>query len=187
MPAARPRTSGFDRRSVLWALLGGALAHIGGVPSAEGRKLGIQFPVGPQDLDTAARTVWGESRGEDFNGKVAVAWVIRNRAERAMRFRKIAGKPHALFGDGSVRSACLRPRQFSCWNSDDVNACKVTGKDLPGLEECLRAVVLVMSGAITDPTHAAVHYCVRSLRPAWARGKTPCAIIGGHAFYNTVQ
>ena len=32
-------------------------------------------------LDLLARTVWGEARGECFRGKLAVAWVARNRAE----------------------------------------------------------------------------------------------------------
>ena len=32
------------------------------------------------DMDVAARTVYGEARGEPDEGKIAVAWVIRTRA-----------------------------------------------------------------------------------------------------------
>ena len=36
--------------------------------------------ISAQDLDTAARTVYGEARGESFEGKVAVAHSIINRS-----------------------------------------------------------------------------------------------------------
>jgi len=32
-------------------------------------------------LDTMARTVWGEARGEGERGMEAIAWVIKNRAK----------------------------------------------------------------------------------------------------------
>lgn len=32
-----------------------------------------------KDRDSLARTLWGESRGEGFEGQIAVAWTIRNR------------------------------------------------------------------------------------------------------------
>ena len=33
------------------------------------------------DLDFLARTLWGEARGEDDQGKYAVAWIIMNRVD----------------------------------------------------------------------------------------------------------
>ena len=31
------------------------------------------------DMETFARTIWGEARGESEEGQAAVAWVMRNR------------------------------------------------------------------------------------------------------------
>ena len=34
-----------------------------------------------EDIKIMAKTMWGEARGESEEGKIGVAWVIRNRAE----------------------------------------------------------------------------------------------------------
>ena len=54
-------------------------------------------------LRAMAATVWGEARGEPFEGKVAVAWVIINRSR----------KP-GWWGE-DIRSVCSARWQFSCW------------------------------------------------------------------------
>src|SRR5687768_8768998 len=56
-----------------------------------------------EDILIGARTVFGEARGEPYEGQKAVAHVILNRAAK----------------EGSVAAACLRPKQFSCWNVGD--------------------------------------------------------------------
>lgn len=61
------------------------------------------------DIDILARTIYGEARGEPWEGKIAVAWVVRNRAERG-----------GWWGD-TIREVCLKPWQFSCWNETDPN------------------------------------------------------------------
>jgi N-acetylmuramoyl-L-alanine amidase len=189
MPAHLPLSVGFGRRAALAVLAGCAFSFGVGamVRPAESRMTRTQYAVGPNDLDVCAKTVWGESRGEDFLGKVAVAWVIRNRAERAIRFRAISGKNHALFGDGSVTSACKRPNQFSCWNSGDPNACHLEKAPTKAdFAECMKAVVLVMAGEIDDPTKGCCHYCVKTLHPHWAKGRKPFVVIGQHAFYANI-
>jgi spore germination cell wall hydrolase CwlJ-like protein len=35
-----------------------------------------------RDRDILARTLYGEARGESFAGQIAVAWTIRNHAQR---------------------------------------------------------------------------------------------------------
>ncbi len=127
----------------------------------------------PHDLDVAARTVWGEARNQSAMGKVAVASVIRNRAA-APRW----------WGRG-VAGVCQKRAQFSCWLPDDPNCAKCHAVDHsdPVFVECLRIMRGVLTGKMPDPTNGADHYHTRTISPAWAEGKTPCATIGAHVFY----
>ena len=132
---------------------------------------------GIRDLDVAARTLWGEARGEPDEGKAAVAWVIRNRAAKT-------GK--------RLAEICLAPWQFSCWNPADPNAgpaAALTCGDplyLQGLEIVCR---VMRRPDDVDPTHGARHYFRDDLAPwpEWARGHTPCAHVGRHLFFNDVK
>ena len=133
------------------------------------------------DLEIAARTVWGEARGEPRAAREAVAWVIRNRVE-------------AEFGqfknDISAADACLRPWQFSCWNENDPNRVRLQEARWTdaGLLGCLAAVATAFSATKdNDPTQGAKHYHAEGINPGWAKGKVPSARIGRHVFYNTVE
>lgn len=137
------------------------------------------------DIDILARTLWGEARGEGFDGRVAVAWVIVNRVK--------AGR----FGD-TISEVCLRPKQFSCWNEGDPNRekmLKLTPDDAV-FAECIGIAGLVyaafkgrggaLPSVLKDATLNSTHYCVSSLEPYWARGHVPVCNIGNHKFYNSV-
>lgn len=128
-----------------------------------------------EELDIAARTVYGEARGEPFAGKLAVAWVIRNRVNRKR------------FGSGVI-GVCLKKYQFSCWLPDDPNSKILKSKTPKGAAwgDCKTAVVQAFSDTVEDPTHGATHYCVLSMTPKWAIGKTPSATIGGHKFFANI-
>lgn len=131
-----------------------------------------------EDLMIAARTVWGEARGEPYDGKLAVACVMVN------RWRRVDGQ---FARDDTLASACLRHLQFSAWNAGDPNfaALQRVQVDDQVFRECLRAV-LVAVDAVADPTVGAVHYHAKGVLPDWARGHRPSATIGGHLFYNDV-
>lgn len=45
------------------------------------KALSNRIDLSERDLSIAALTIYGEARGEPYAGKVAVAWVIRNRTE----------------------------------------------------------------------------------------------------------
>lgn len=127
-----------------------------------------------EDIDVTARTVYGEARGESMAGMVAVAWVIRNRAEKG-----------GWWGD-TLAGVCKHPFQFSCWNPDDAN-CKII-QDLPVSFTAYRDAVWAVMQAILepkekDPTLGADHYHAPSVAPKWAKGVTPTVIIGNHSFY----
>jgi N-acetylmuramoyl-L-alanine amidase len=140
------------------------------------------------DLDVMARTVYGEARGEIEAGKIAVAWVIRNRASKANEYRLARAKPHPLFGDGTIRAACQWPSQFSCWNKNDPMQPKLIAARTAQLAECLQAAYGVLIGEFPDPTGAALHYYAASMPepPKWAASLAPCAAIGAHRFFNNV-
>lgn len=147
------------------------------------------------DIDVAAKTVYGEARGETYAGKLAVAWVIRTRAEKARQFLVKSPKlqKHGLFGDGSLASVCRVPWQFSCWNLSDPNYRLINQGTMetlwrqPAFNECLLAVLAVQSGREPDNTSGATHYFdPRSANPDWAKGLTAICTIGNHRFYNNV-
>src|SRR5690606_4106602 len=87
---------------------------------------GPQHPYGPyisidrKDLDTLARTLWGEARGEGVAGMQAVAAVIMNRHKLAKQNAAYARQ----FGR-SVAEICLKPYQFSAWLASDPNRFKM--------------------------------------------------------------
>jgi len=131
-----------------------------------------------QAIDTMARTLWGEARGESMVGLEAVASVIVNRACREAGF---------WWGD-TIESVCLKPFQFSCWNVGDPNRAPmlaVTSAD-PDFARCLAVARRAIDGEITDRTDGATHYHTAAVQPDWSAGITPSAKIGTHLFFNTI-
>jgi spore germination cell wall hydrolase CwlJ-like protein len=154
--------------------------------------------LGPRDQDPIvllALTVLGEARNQSYQGKVAVAQVVKNRMEaKAM----------------SVADTVLAPWQFSCWNPEDPNKLYLTeviikqaGNVLEGLwEECVQAAESALgTPREVDPTGGATHYCTEGLwgaqatktkNPPWYskrcidKGVTEFLIqIGAHCFART--
>lgn len=132
--------------------------------------------VSAEDLDIAARTVWGEARGEPFDGKVAVAQVIVNRAEKG-----------GWWGD-TLKGVCRKDWQFSCWNHGDPNREKMEslGKDDPAYLQCLQAVAMALVGD-GDLVGGACHYHTKAVTPGWIEGAEVTANIGNHIFYKGVK
>lgn len=128
------------------------------------------------DLDVLARTIFGEARGEHFEGQVAVAWVIKNRAARGHRF-----------GTG-IRGVCLAPKQFSCWNEDDPNreVIRAATFEDPAFLRAHGIAALVLRGDLEDPTHGADHYHTTTIWPKWAESMAVRAVIGNHKFLKEV-
>lgn len=131
-----------------------------------------------RDIDIMAKTLWGEARGEGDDGMRAVAHVIKNRVHVA---HKNGG--HYWWGH-SVESVCLKPWQFSCWNSNDSNRRKILNLTHDDhLYKKARAIAMDVLKNDADITHGADHYHHRIIFPRWAQGKTPVAVIGNHLFY----
>ena len=122
--------------------------------------------------------VGGEGGGESIAGMIAVAWVIRNRAEKG-----------GWWGD-TLAGVCKHPFQFSCWNPNDPNSQII--KDLPVSFHAYRDAVWAVMQAVmvtdkrADPTLGSSHYHTGEVAPKWAKGLAPCIVIGNHLFYNNV-
>ena len=130
------------------------------------------------DIDAAVRTVYGEARGEPFEGQIAVAWVIRNRAQ---------WHPPAWWGH-TVERVCYHPYQFSCHNANDPNRKLLDAlSDKSLIYAALENGVVkpVMAGQIPDPTAGATMYKVRGTKASWdgAVSDMPPVEIGQHDFW----
>ena len=177
------------------SLLGGALVAILGFfglrrasetdPLPEG-KVTIGTPrivsseptIDAKELDALARTVWGEARGEGYDGMRAVAAVIMNRV-KSPRF------------PNTVQGVVFKPRHFSMWNAGEPNgklARKVTTDNLQ-FKQALVTAEDALTGKLGDPTGGADHYYADWLDkpPYWAADATVSAHIGTHIFLTGVK
>jgi len=125
------------------------------------------------DDTIAALNIWMEARGEAFEGKVAVAEVIRNRL-KAGRWGK------------TVIQVVLSPYQFSGWNTNDPNRIKALLLDDsdPKYQECVRAWQTARSN--TNFAKGAMFYFNPKVvkAPAWATPQKFLTTIGNHKFYS---
>lgn len=133
-----------------------------------------------QSIDTLARTLWGEARGEGPKGLRAVAHVVMNRVRLAQ------SKGGSWWGHDII-TVCRKPYQFSCWNLSDLNRARVlavTEHD-PQFRQARAIATRVVTGLDTfDVTRGATHYHRYDMLPKWARQQVPTCRIGDHLFYD---
>lgn len=125
------------------------------------------------EIDTLARTLWGEARGEGVRGMQAVANVITNRVNRG-----------GWYG-ATYQEVCLKPYQFSCWLDTDPNYNKllnVTTKDSQ-FAQAVQIAKKAYNGELDDITGGAINYHAKSASPYWAKTMSKTATIGNHIFY----
>ena len=130
------------------------------------------------EIDTLARTIYGEARGEGTIGMQAVACVVLNRVEHS---EARAG----YWWGNTVIEVCQKPYQFSCWNKNDPNYQKLLEVDARDLHfaTALRIARRALAGLLDDPTGNATHYHAQGITPHWADGEHPVAVIGRHLFF----
>lgn len=137
------------------------------------------------DRDAIALTCYGEARGETTAGRLAVAWVLKNRLD--------AGR----WGH-SYEAVATMPQQFSCWNEGDPNRVVLLKKlaDVqagpmpvdPILRECYWIADGLLAGSIMPQVRHATHYYATWLKtpPEWAQYGTIVTTIGHHTFFEHV-
>lgn len=134
----------------------------------------------PADVDTLARTLYGEARGEGTRGRQAVANVVMNRVQAAL------DRGMNWWGD-DIMSVCKAPWQFSCWNKNDPNLKLIETVDESNdiFAECLELASKAAQHLLDDITNGATSYYSTFMPepPQWARGLSPCAEINHHLFF----
>ncbi len=144
-------------------------------PSVDNPKWTGNFNDDPIQI-IVARAIFGEARGESEQGRLAVGWVIRNRAENPM-----------WWGSG-YHGVILKDKQFSCFNSNDPNFEKIKDPASHGEDiwiECYEIAGQVISGDKSeDITLNSDHYYSTSISPpSWAVGQEAIVQFGVHKFY----
>ena len=142
-----------------------------------------------KDVLALTLTVYGEARGEDEQGRLAVAWTVVNRWQ--------SGR---WYGEMTVAETCRKPWQYSCWNSNDPNRALLEAlmdADDPWsvimesrtFRSCLHAAVSAIDNLHADPVEGSTHYFAWKVvgRPAWAGEDTFYGRIGGHEFHRGVD
>lgn len=88
-------------------------------------------PLNDIHVDTLARTILGEARGQSLLDKIAVAVVVRERASRPGWWGR------------DVASVCRAPGQFTCWQ-DHNRAVIERGEKNPAWQTCVAVARLVL-------------------------------------------
>ena len=137
-----------------------------------------ELPIEKQDeLILLAMLVWGESRGESDDAKLAVANVVRNRV--------LAG----IYGGDSWYSVILSPEQFSCFNSNERSKLLEPLKwdSEKTWESCYNVAYSVYLGTAKDNTmydgKRATHYYSGERVPYWSSSMWPVVDIGPFKFF----
>lgn len=121
-------------------------------------------------------TIFQESEGEPYEGKVAVAEVILRRTKQK------------YMSDGTVVGTCLRRKQFSAWNDDAPNRIRSLQIDtsVPAVNDCVRAWEEAQRGSNLVP--GCLHYFAHNLvSPPWAKDAEVVKVIGNHTFVKGVK
>ncbi len=112
------------------------------------------------DINLIARAVYGEARGEEYIGKVAVAAVILNRVDDA-------NFPN------SVSGVVYQPGAFDAVSDGQIN--------LTPDEECIRAARDAFNG--WDPTNGCTYYYnPKTATNKWMLSKEVTLRVGNHVF-----
>ncbi len=130
------------------------------------------------DIDTLARTLWGEGRGEGLLGMEAICSVILNRLS-------ISNKEGDYWWGNSIADICRKPFQFACWNTHDPNRaqCLIVDPSDRVFAAALDIATDAVDGKLKDSTGGATSYCTTVTHPEWANDMIQTTIIRRHVFY----
>ena len=152
----------FQRRNGLTAdgVVGSATAAALGMTLSSGPSSGGGGGITSSDLNLLARVVYGEARGEEYIGQVAVAAVVLNRVESSSFPNTIAG---VVYQAGA----------FDCVADGQIN--------LTPDDTAVKAAQDALNG--WDPTYGCLfYYNPRTATSAWMLSRPVKLVIGQHNF-----
>jgi len=138
------------------------------------------------DKQIMALTIWGESRGEIHDGKIAVGTVILNRVD------------HHDWEGNTIQAVCLCPYQFSCYLPNDPNEVKMKSiadnwdtsyQSSSVLQECYEVASGLIDGTIPRTPILAerkvCQYKTVGCEASWADVMILVTTIGHQEFWGT--
>ena len=133
-----------------------------------------------QSSNIIARTLYAEARNDGKVGMEAVASVIYNRAKG---------------NKDNFTKACLKPKQFSCWNKFTKeeadpknfkikipNSVNKNKKNEALWKEAMQIVADMLNGTFKPTTTANMYFNPQKCSPKWANELTDVKMIGSHKF-----
>ncbi len=137
------------------------------------------------EIDTLARTLWGEAHGDGEAGMVAIAAIVVNR----VRISTALDGRH--WWGATIESVCRSRAQFSCWNPGNPDRAQLLALDDRDTQFRLARAIAerAVDGLLHDPTYGATSYKLvgQPWPPSWGRPRLPLATIGHHEFYNFLE
>ena len=126
-----------------------------------------------------ALCVWREARNQSLEGKLAVAWSVRNRVKA----------PGQNWWGETWEQVILKRWQYTSFEKTDPNACLLPGDPATDIawKDSLSAADLAYHGVGNDPSKGSTHYFNPAVvaPPAWAGapGSQFIVKIGDHEFW----
>lgn len=157
----------------------------------QGRRYSGGLVITEEDIDIVTRTIIGEDRNGSAAAKIAVAWVIINRAQKNKRWyggNKLTEVSLYKTTRTNKEGKELTTWQFEPWMHRSVQLMSISTESVLYTET--RALVVgCINGTFGDPTDGATHFLepdiVRSRTggtlPKWAQGEGKR--IGAHVFF----
>ncbi len=128
------------------------------------------------DVLLIAFTIFCESSGEGYSGKIAVGSVIRNRVDSNL-FPNI------------YTEVILQEKQFSCFNDNEIDKHKkrlikifYNKQVLNAFKQCLTIAGGVYYNKIEDNTYGALWYVTKDFKNKWTELLTVLVIYDNHKF-----
>ena len=132
-----------------------------------------KLQMSKKDHHILAQTVYGEARGEDTDGRYAVCNTIFNRV--------ISNNP-LFHKDKSITRACLRHKQYSCWDRGYISHFDGNSKSYKDILDLTFDAFHKFKKGL-DNTKQATHYHTKNTHPDWVSDMNRTAIIDNHIFY----
>ena len=119
-------------------------------------------------IDHVSRIVYAEARGEPYEGKLAIAWVIKNRYNHSDK----------IYGE-TIGEISTKKNQFHQWRKPIYNE--------SSWRESIKAAEKVFYEDSKDLINGATHFLSEDSNPDWSQNINPSVTIGSLRFFNNID